>query len=211
MPDLSHGASELDARLAEIDRKLRAIQVDLDPDREPRSSRPAAPAPESSEPEPALSEPEPREPEPAVSEPEPRERPLEAAQAGPAQGRSGPLASLLQRSSPRSTPPRERAPEPPAAGIMVPSEIHAKLVSAMRDLLDAYGWTLQQLPVAADPQRAGDPPPVAMSVGPFADTAAVRAFEAELLGLPGVREVVLRGYEGENRAMFDVQLSAPNA
>jgi hypothetical protein len=94
---------------------------------------------------------------------------------------------------------------------MVPAEMHAKLVSAMRDLLDAYGWTLHQLPVAADPERAGDPPPVVMSVGPFASTAAVRAFEQELLRLPGVREVTLRGYEGENRAMFDVQLSPPNA
>ena len=175
MPDLSHGASELDARLAEIDRKLRAIQVELDPGREPRPSRPSAPAQEE-----------------------------------PAHGRSGPLASLLQRSSPRPAPPRESTPDP-AGGAMVPAEMHAKLVSAMRDLLDAYGWTLEQLPVAADPERVGDPPPVAMSVGPFANTAAVRAFEQELLRLPGVREVTLRGYEGENRAMFDVQLSPLNA
>jgi hypothetical protein len=94
---------------------------------------------------------------------------------------------------------------------MVPPEMHAKLLSAMRDLLDAYGWTLQQLPVAEDPQRPGEPQPVALSVGPFADTATVRAFENELVQIPGVSEVVLRGYEGENRAMFDVQLSEPNA
>jgi hypothetical protein len=207
MPDLSHGASELDARLAEIDRKLRAIQVDLDPAREPRPSRPSAPAPEPAD---APSEPplEPAPEPPLEAEPEP---PLEAAPEEPAHGRSGPLASLLQRSSPRPVPPRERAPRHPAGGPTVPAEMHAKLVSAMRDLLDAYGWTLQQLPVAADPERAGDPPPVMMSVGPFANTAAVRAFEQELLRLPGVREVTLRGYEGENRAMFDVQLSAPNA
>lgn len=94
---------------------------------------------------------------------------------------------------------------------MVPPEMHAKLLSAMRDLLDAYGWTLQQLPVAAGPTRAGDSAPVALSVGPFADTAAVRAFEAELIRIPGVSEVALRGYEGENRAMFDVQVSEPTA
>jgi hypothetical protein len=207
MPDLSHGASELDARLAEIDRKLRAIQVDLDPAREPRPSRPSAPAPEPAD---APSEPplEPAPEPPLEAEPEP---PLEAAPEEPAHGRSGPLASLLQRSSPRPVPPRERAPRHPAGGPTVPAEMHAKLVSAMRDLLDAYGWTLQQLPVAADPERAGDPPPVMMSVGPFANTAAVRAFEQELLRLPAVREVSLRGYEGENRAMFDVQLSPPNA
>jgi hypothetical protein len=94
---------------------------------------------------------------------------------------------------------------------MVSTDTHAKLLSAMRDLLDAYGWTLQQLPVAADLQRAGEPAPVTLSVGPFADTSAVHAFEHELLRIPGVSEVVLRGYEGENRAMFDVQLSEPNA
>jgi hypothetical protein len=94
---------------------------------------------------------------------------------------------------------------------MVPVDLHASLVSAMRDLLDAYGWTLEQLPASPDPQPAGEPPPAAMSVGPFADTAAVHAFEQELLRLPGVREVTLRGYEGENRAMFDVQLAGPNA
>ncbi len=198
MPDLSHGASELDARLAEIDRKLRAIQVELDPARQPRPSRPSAPAPEPAD---APSEP------PLGPAPEPS---LEAAPEEPAHGRSGPLASLLQRSSPRPVRPHERAPRHPG-GPTVPAEMHAKLVSAMRDLLDAYGWTLQQLPVAADPERTGDPPPVLMSVGPFANTAAVRAFEQELLRLPGVREVTLRGYEGENRAMFDVQLSAPNA
>jgi hypothetical protein len=178
MTDLSQGASELDARLADIDRKLRAIQVDLDPEREPRPSRPLAPPPEQ-----------------------------------PPPGRSGPLASLLQRSSPRPVPPRASAALPPALGAMLPPEMHAKLVSAMRDLLDAYGWTLRQLPVAPAPapEPAGEPPPLAMSVGPFANTAAVRAFEQELVRLPGVREVTLRGYEGENRAMFDVQLAAPNA
>ena len=176
MTDLSQGASELDARLADIDRKLRAIQVDLDPEREPAPSRPFAPPAEQ-----------------------------------PRPGRSGPLASLLQRSSPRPVPPRESAAESPPPGAMLPPEMHAKLVSAMRDLLDAYGWTLQQLPVAPAPDPAGEPAPVAMSVGPFANTAAVRSFEQELLRLPGVREVTLRGYEGENRAMFDVQLAAPNA
>ena len=175
MTDLSHGASGLDGRLAEIDRQLRAIQVELDPTREPRPSRPPP------------------------------------AQKEPAHGRSGPLASLLEQSSARPVPPLESPPTHRAAGPTVPAEMHAKLLSAMRDLLDAYGGTLQQLPVAADPERAGNPPPVAVSVGPFANTSAVRAFEQELLRLPGVREVTLSGYEGENRAMYDVQLSEPNA
>ncbi len=105
-------------------------------------------------------------------------------------------------------------PSPPPSrpdGGSVPPEMHAKLVSAMRDLLDAYGWTLQQLPVAVDFQRPGESQAVALSVGPFVDTTAVRAFESELLRIPGVQEVFLRGYEGEDRAMFDVRLSEPNA
>jgi hypothetical protein len=194
MTDLSQGASELDARLAEIDRKLRAIQVDLDPEREPSPSRPS----------PVAQHPTPGPPD------LPPESPSEPAQEPRPAGRSGPLEALLQ-ASPRSAAPRESAPEHPATGAMLPPEMHAKLVSAMRDLLDAYGWTLRQLPVDPDPQPAGEPAPVAMSVGPFANTAAVRAFEHELLRLPGVREVTLRGYEGENRAMFDVQLSGPTA
>jgi hypothetical protein len=46
-----------------------------------------------------------------------------------------------------------------------------------------------------------------VSVGPFASTGAVRAFEAELAQLPGVSQVRLAGFEGATRAVFDVQLS----
>jgi hypothetical protein len=142
MPDLSRGMSELDTRLAQIDRKLRAVQVALDPGREP------APSPE----------------------------PAETHEAG-----------------------------------LIPTAIHAKLVSAMGELLDAYGWTLQQPPAAELSHHARELQSGALSAGPFADIAAVRAFEHALLRIPGVREVVLRGYETENHAIFDVRLSAPNA
>lgn len=248
MADLSQRASQLDTRLAEIDRKLRAIQVDLDPEREPSPSRalpdtPAAPEPVEAMPVPrepddgAVPPASPVPPPPPASQPRaapaPKpEPPAPSSNREPGRGRSGPLAALLQRSArqsapvgtppatpgsaettaalPVSTPPASRPPTAPQPG-MVPPEMHAKLLSAMRDLLDAYGWTLQQLPVAADLLRPGEPAPVSLSVGPFADTTAVRAFESELERIPGVRGVVLRGYEGENRAMFDVQVSAPNA
>jgi len=81
----------------------------------------------------------------------------------------------------------------------------AKLV---RPLVRAVGpvgtWTIAVFAALAYP--------VAILLWPLrAGVAAVRAFEQELLRLPGVREVTLRGYEGENRAMFDVQLSPLNA
>jgi hypothetical protein len=81
--------------------------------------------------------------------------------------------------------------------------MHSKLVSAMRELLDAYGLTLQHLPPAGPAVPASE---VSMSAGPFTSTASVRRFEQELAAMPGVREVAVRGYEGENRALFDVQL-----
>jgi hypothetical protein len=46
-----------------------------------------------------------------------------------------------------------------------------------------------------------------VSAGPFASTGAVRAFEAMLSGSPGVREVTVRGYDGEDRAIVDVRLA----
>ena len=46
-----------------------------------------------------------------------------------------------------------------------------------------------------------------MSAGPFASTGAVLAFEEMLSGTPGVREVTVRGYEGEDRAIVDVRLA----
>jgi hypothetical protein len=48
---------------------------------------------------------------------------------------------------------------------------------------------------------------VAVSAGPFADIDALRGFERALWSLPGVRDVILREYEGVDRAVVEVQLS----
>ena len=45
-----------------------------------------------------------------------------------------------------------------------------------------------------------------VTAGPFANIDAVRAFEAELASMPGVRSVTVRGYEGDDRAIFDVEI-----
>ena len=68
---------------------------------------------------------------------------------------------------------------------------------------------------ARDRHRAGTdaptPPPVPagstpVAAGPFATIEDVRAFEAALASVPGVRAVTVRGYEGDDRAIFDVEI-----
>ena len=56
------------------------------------------------------------------------------------------------------------------------------------------------------------PEPVAgVSAGPFASLDALRRFERTLAALPEVREVVLREYAGEDRAVLEVRLREPGA
>ena len=50
-----------------------------------------------------------------------------------------------------------------------------------------------------------------VDAGPFPGLAEVRAFQAALAGLPGVAEVELRGFEVEDRAVFEVRLGRPGA
>ena len=83
----------------------------------------------------------------------------------------------------------------------------------MRELLDAYGLVLAQLrePVTTAPDSGREigatTAALTVSAGPFSATDAVRDFGQALASLSGVLEVTLRGYEGENRAIFDLHLS----
>ncbi len=51
---------------------------------------------------------------------------------------------------------------------------------------------------------------VTVKAGPFSSVEAVRAFERDLAGLPRVGAVEVRGYDGDDRALIDVQLNSPN-
>ena len=84
-----------------------------------------------------------------------------------------------------------------------PDNVEARLESMERRLVEIQQELASDLPRRPEPQ-----PPVELdvSVGPFASTDAVREFERELARLPGVREVMLRGYEPGNRAIIEVQL-----
>jgi hypothetical protein len=89
--------------------------------------------------------------------------------------------------------------------------MHVKLLSSMRDLLDAYEFVLTRT-LAPDPAaEAAAAAELSLAAGPFASTAAVQAFERTLAGVPGVREVTVRGYEAGNRAIFDVLLAERTA
>ncbi len=185
--------SILDARLAEIDRRLGAIQTGL-LDREPSLPGPCT------DPAGAREDLPPREaiPEPAVAPrveiPEP------------------PI-------TPADLPPRVEIPESPIAvsdsadcgaaieklaqlhGLAI---AHGRLLESLQRLVGSYERTLTQ----SDHPRPAPATPTQFSVsaGPFASTAALHGFERTLAQIPEVRDVQLRGYEGEDRAIVDVHL-----
>jgi hypothetical protein len=156
--------SILDARLAEIDRRLRTIQSGLGPGADP----PPAESP-------------PRGAPPAT----------------------GPPAPVALHAAPPPVPDRSEL----IAELRELTEAHERLLAATRELLATY--------TAAPSRPAAARPPVApsgqisVSAGPFASTEALRAFERALVRLPEVREVAVRGYEGEDRAIVDVHLFEP--
>jgi hypothetical protein len=143
--------SILDARLAEIDRRLRTIQSGLAPAVQPDA------------------------------------------------GRSQDVAPLV---------PPEAAPVPQRVSDAPPERQAADLVAALHALVDAH----QRLLASARERLEGRPSApaeswVSVSAGPFAGTEALRRFEESLRALPEVREVVVREFEGEDRAIIDVHLS----
>jgi hypothetical protein len=180
---MSERPSQPEPLLTEIDRKLRAIQAELAPG---RASQTAA----------------------------------NGHQAQSGRGRDGPLATILERepivrmpaatvvapteaTTPASTPAREpeserEYPSPEVAAIarQVESmaEAQARLIAASERLLDR----LDRLASGASV--------VTMSAGPFGETEALREFERTIAELPGVGHVAVRGYEGADRAVLDVEL-----
>ena len=182
------GVSTLE-HLAEMDRMLREIQVELAPDREP------APPLESAPPSP------------------PPAPPLESAPPSPA---PAPLAAPESGLSPAGA--GEAAPEPQLRAF---SQLAARLLASMRELLDGYEQFLVPIPTVTPPPPPPPPPPVAttcpparppedpgvtVAAGPFSSLEAVREFEQAVSRLPGVQDVAVRGYEGSDRAIIEVRL-----
>ncbi len=113
---------------------------------------------------------------------------------------------MLQRSRRQSDP--QSAPEAPApsgsAGVTVLAAMQEQQLELIRELIDVLRANMSSEP---------ESPAVTLTVsaGPFATNEEVREFARELAGAPRVREVALRGYEGEDRALLDVQLTQRSA
>jgi len=79
--------------------------------------------------------------------------------------------------------------------------------ACLADIDRRLGAIQDELISAAD---EGQPPrDLVISAGPFTGTDGLRAFERALSVMPGVREVMVREYAGEDRAIVDVRLGDP--
>ena len=173
MSEPSSGASELDARLAEIDRRLRSIQAELVPERE----RAEVAAATGSGPDPPVVEPPVVDPPTAAVEP----AVVESAVVGP--------------------PVFE--PDDPIRALAALTELQERLLGSIRELLSAYETVFARLRQVGPEATVHE---FTVSAGPFTTTGALREFEQRLSGISGVREVTVRSYEGEDRAIVDVRL-----
>ena len=180
--------SIIDARLAEIDRRLRTIQSGLAPADSP------------------------------VPEAGPPEDPGEDRSAEAPEGEIAQVAQALEepplppptplRSAPDfddADPGADGDPGARAVGALVDelrelSGAHERLLELHRELLAQYAEMLER--------RAGEPATiVAVNAGPFSEAAAVREFEQALSGLGQVAGVTLREYLGGDRVIVDVRLA----
>jgi hypothetical protein len=182
---------DADSLVAELDARLRAIQAEL---------RPGVAVPTLSF--------RPDEPEPPP---------------GGRRGRSGPLSALLGRT--RREPAGDSADhegeaeheEPPPRGAGTPelleqvkaiTEMQTKLLAASERLIDAFVRMIESPPQPPGLFAPALPAPrrTEITAGPFVDIEALREFERALAQVDGVRRVAVRGFEGTDHAVFDVEL-----
>jgi len=122
-------------------------------------------------------------------------------------------------SEPADVPTPAAAPPTPAAAPAPPTPeprnqaltvLSARLLASTRELLAGYEQVLVGPTAPQPPRRAvrrrPDLPDVTVSAAPFASLESLREFERAISGLPGVRDVLIRGYEGTDRAIIEVRL-----
>lgn len=126
------------------------------------------------------------------------DRRLDSIQADLVPGRQGRALSAVPRPEP---PAAER--NDPIRQLAVLTELQERLLQAIRQLLCAYEAVFARLDRANPEATVRE---LTVSAGPFTSTAALRAFEQTLSEMPDVREVSVRSYEGEDRAIVDVRL-----
>jgi hypothetical protein len=185
--------SILDARLAEIDRRLRMIQSGLAPVDDVPGDPVAEPPP------PVPDSPTPPPPVPDLLEPPPPPPSLIARRLAPPPRVAGDRADD-GRHGDRREAARERDDEIAVltARLSELTTAHERLLATTQDLL------IEQAHLLA---RAA--PAVSVAAGPFTDTPALHAFQRALTALPQVREVAVREYVGSEGVILDVHLSAP--
>lgn len=177
--------SILDARLAEIDRRLRMIQSGL----QPVAQAPGDPVAEP----PAMSD--------SLTAPSPPPSLIARRLAPPP-----PRAAAGDRVASESTAAgdweaacgRDEEIAVLTARLSELTAAHERLLATTQDLL------IEQADMLA---RAA--PAVSVAAGPFTDAAALQAFQQAMTGLPHVREVAVREYVGSEGVILNVHLSAP--
>jgi hypothetical protein len=143
---------------------------------------------------------------PRQAAPPPAIRAIERPPSPARRGRTGPLSAVLARAP---------APaEPSGAAELVDqvralTEVQTRLVDVSERLLESFAR------IADDGPQAGLISPTTprvtrtgleVNAGPFTDTAALRQFERALAALDPVRRVTVRGYQGGDRAILDIEL-----
>jgi hypothetical protein len=170
---------DADSFLVELDGRLRAIQAEL---------------------------------RPGVAVPAIKVQQMEADPAPVRRGRSGPLSALLGRTRGEAGPDNEDSTPGDTSELLAQvralTETQARLLEASERLLEAFTRAVESpaglfAATSPSPRRAA----VEIAVGPFPDTEALRGFERALEQLEPVRRVTVRGYEGSDRAIFDVEIA----
>jgi hypothetical protein len=173
--------SILDARLAEIDRRLRMIQSGLEPVRA-AADDPVAERPRRGESLPSA-------PLPSMS--------LVARRLAPSPP-SPPPVTADRRDPPVTADRRDEEISVLTARLSELTAAHERLLATSQELL-----------VEQADRLARAMPAVSVAAGPFTDTRALQEFQQAVTGLPQVREVAVREYVGSESVILDVQLHAP--
>jgi hypothetical protein len=196
MIDPTHRAEDLEAGLAEIDRRLRQIQDEL------MDAEPSAPGTAAERP--------PRHgrsgPLAAVLQRAART----AAASSPGEEHPEQEQSAVQRAHDARVQLEDLERQLHAL-----ADLRDKLLASIRQLVEGYQAAAHVQPGTSP--RPGEGPAddeaaeLTVSAGPFPNLEAVRAFERAVANLPGVRETSVRGYEGTDRAIVDVRLDDDRA
>ena len=195
--------SILDARLAEIDRRLRHIQTDL-------AEEIAAPSGDGLP--------------PRIAVPEPGGERVGRTAPPTVQAGARRRAALGSAAAPVASARRTGDDDAGDDAQLVVAELrglisdHARLLdrlgeilaSGERVLVAARSAAAPSAPAAPRPSGGPEPGEITVSAGPFTSIEAVRGFERALRSLPGVDGAEVRGYESGDRALVDVHLSSEN-